>query len=422
MSAATVLASPPAVTEATSDPSLAPLRRGRMRAGLLIYGLLFFNGLAYNQLPLLIPFPASVGKLLTQSALAVAFVLVLAFNRGRLARPNLFLSLFTVLALSSLMMSVRLETGSGGLFRAGRMCAFIAALWLLTPLWGRADRILLKWHLISLVGVLSTVVVGFLIAPGRATQIDGRLAGQLWPIPPPQVGHYAAVLTGIAVMLGLSGVMRARRATVLASAALAILLLSHTRTAVVALIAGVICSMLTLVSVRRPVRRAIVVAIVLAALATTVLAPTVRSWYSRGQPSELVGQLNGRTKVWDELVKAPRSRLTQVFGMGLTNKSFNGLPIDNSWFATYQDQGLFGVAVCIAIIISLLLLATTRPRGPCVAVAVFLVVYCTVASFTETGLGDVSPYVLDLTVAASLLAVPGDAIARAATRSERSRS
>ena len=45
------------------------------------------------------------------------------------------------------------------------------------------------------------------------------------------------------------------------------------------------------------------------------------------------------------------------------------------------------------------------------AVAVFLVVYCTIASFTETGLGDASPYVLDLAVAASLLAVPRGAVA-----------
>ena len=109
---------------------------------------------------------------------------------------------------------------------------------------------------------------------------------------------------------------------------------------------------------------------------------------------------------------SPRSRLAQTFGIGLTNKSFDGLPIDNSWLATYQDQGLFGVAICAAIIISLLLLATTRPRGPSTAIAVFLVVYCTVASFTETGLGDASPYVLDLAVAASLLAAPGDAIVR----------
>jgi hypothetical protein len=69
------------------------------------------------------------------------------------------------------MMSVRLATGPGSLFRAGRMCTFIAVLWLLTPLWGRADRILLRWHVFSLVAVLSTVVVGFLVAPARARQI-----------------------------------------------------------------------------------------------------------------------------------------------------------------------------------------------------------------------------------------------------------
>jgi hypothetical protein len=147
-----------------------------------------------------------------------------------------------------------------------------------------------------------------------------------------------------------------------------------------------------------------------------VLAPVVKTWYTRGQPPELVGQLNGRKGVWDQLVAEPRSRLTETFGLGLTNKSFAGLPIDNSWLATYQDQGLFGVGICAAIIVCLLLLATTRPRGPGVAIAVFLVVYCTIASFTETGLGDASPYVLDLTVAASLLATPGDTIAKAVSK------
>ena len=34
--------------------------------------------------------------------------------------------------------------------------------------------------------------------------------------------------------------------------------------------------------------------------------------------------------------------------------------------------------------------------------------YCLVASITETGLGDASPYLLELTVAASLLAAPAE--------------
>ena len=260
---------------------------------------------------------------------------------------------------------------------------------------------------------ITTVVVH---SSSRPTQIDGRLAGQIWPIPPTQVGHYAAVLSGVVILMGLCGVMRGRTATVLGIAAIAVLLLCHTRTALIAMIVAVVCSMLSLLTLRRRVRQAGALVLFVAILGATVLAPTIRTWYTRGQPPELVGQLNGRKGVWDQLVQEPRSRLTQTFGLGLTNKSFNGLPIDNSWLATYQDQGLFGVAICAAIIITLLLLATTRPRGPSAAIAIFLVVYCSIASFTETGLGDASPYVLDLAVAASLLATPGDTLVRKVRR------
>jgi hypothetical protein len=390
--------------------------RDRRRLGLLVWGLLFFNGLAFNQMPLLVPIPTFLGKLLTQGALAAAVVLALLLNRDRLVRPNLFLSLFTFLALASLTVSIHAVYGAGTLFRAGRLCAFVAVLWLLTPLFGRPDRMLLKWHLTCLVGVLSTVVVGLLVAPGAARQTDGRLAGQLWPIPPTQVGHYAAVLTGIVVVLGLCGVLRARTATLVMVPTIAVLLLSPTRTAVIAMLVGVVFAMLSVLTMRRRVRQALIVGVIVAILGATVLAPTVRTWFARGESSEIVGQLNGRRTVWNELVSAPRSRATQVFGIGLTNKSWAGLPIDNSWLATYQDQGLLGDALCAAILLSLLLLATTRPRGPGVAIAVFLVVYCAIASLTETGLGDVSPYVLDLTVAASLLALPGDGLRRAVKR------
>ncbi|HEX2187144.1 MAG TPA: O-antigen ligase domain-containing protein, partial [Chloroflexota bacterium] len=41
--------------------------------------------------------------------------------------------------------------------------------------------------------------------------------------------------------------------------------------------------------------------------------------------------------------------------------------------------------------------------GPERALATFLVVYCAIASYTEVGLGDASPYLLHIVVAASLL-------------------
>ena len=186
---------------------------------------------------------------------------MLVFNRRRLIRPNLFLALFTVLAPSSLMMSVRLATGPGSLFRAGRLCAFIAVLWLLTPLWGRRDRLILRWHMTCLIVVLSTVVVGFLRHAGRARrQIDGRLDGQLWPIPPTQVASLrGGARRHLFVLLGLCGVMRARPRVLLGGAASSCSLMTHTRTALIAMIVGSACAMITLHHGRRRVRQTAVV-------------------------------------------------------------------------------------------------------------------------------------------------------------------
>jgi len=47
--------------------------------------------------------------------------------------------------------------------------------------------------------------------------------------------------------------------------------------------------------------------------------------------------------------------------------------------------------------------AVTRPPSPQRACALFLVAYCLVASYTEAGLADASPYLLHLAVAAALL-------------------
>jgi O-Antigen ligase len=397
----------------------APIDARRQRLGFFIWALLFANGLAFVEIPTIVTIPSSLGKMLTQGALALATVLVLVFNRRRLVRPNLFLALFTLLAVSSLMMSVRLATGPGSLFRAGRLCTFIAVLWLLTPLWGRRDRLILRWHMTCLIVVLSTVVVGFFVKPGGRAAIDGRLYGQLWPIPPTQVAHYAAVLAGIAFVLLLSGAMRARPAWFIGGTSLVVLLMTHTRTALIALLVGMACSMITLMTSRRRVRQTMVGSIIVLVLAGTVFAPQVSSWFHRGESAQQVGGLNGRTQVWHDLIHEPRSRFNEIFGIGLTNKSFGGLSIDNSWLATFQDQGLFGVVICAAVLITLLMLAATRPRGPCLAVAIFLIVYCMVASWTEVGLGDVSPYVLDLAVAAALLAVPGDGVVSALAASER---
>jgi hypothetical protein len=381
------------------------VERGVWRHGSFIWGLLIVNGLAFSAVPTLVPLPSGVVKVVTQSALAVAFVWVLLLNRDRLVRPNLCLGLFSILALSSLVTSVRLNTGIGSLARDVRFVMFLAVLWLLTPLWGRRDMLLARWHVRCLAVLCGTVVLGLLTSPGGAF-LDGRLYNRIWPTPSPQVAHYAAVLTGMVIVAWLSGVIKTRPAVATASAGFAILVLTHTRTATIGLLVGVTAAMLSLVVVRRRARRGLVVVLVVAVLAAVPFGGLLSTWFDRGQSSEELSGLTGRAKVWDQILDEHRPGLELWLGSGLSDKSFQGLPIDNSWLSVYQDQGLVGDLIVAAILIVLLVTSLMRPRGPASALALFLVCYCAVSSYTETGLGDASAYILDLAVAASLLMPP----------------
>jgi hypothetical protein len=103
------------------------------------------------------------------------------------------------------------------------------------------------------------------------------------------------------------------------------------------------------------------------------------------------------------LLSFPRDRFQMIFGFGLSNSSFNGLPIDSNWLSSYDELGLFGVCVCVIVLVFLLVNAYFQPRSMERALALFLVVYCIMASITETGITDVSPYMLEVTLAASMM-------------------
>ncbi len=165
-----------------------------LRSPLPVWIALFANVLAFSELPTLIPIPTTVGRLITQGALVLAFLLALRANPRCVIRPNLFLILLTMLAVVALVVSIHNEFLLGSTFRACRLLGFVAVLWLLTPWWGRSDLVLLRSQITCLRIVLGTVLVGAVLAPGVAFSYDGRLTGALWPIPPTQVAHYAAVL------------------------------------------------------------------------------------------------------------------------------------------------------------------------------------------------------------------------------------
>lgn len=401
--------------ERTRSPALRRLRPATVampvaelrRRMAWIWGLLFLNVLPYGK-DTVLPLPSAGGKVITQGALGAALLLIVLLNRRVLVRPNVFLVLMTILVVTSLMMSVRGYFGVGSVFRAVRFGAFVGALWMLTPWWGRNDLLLLRCHRRALSVILAVVVLGVLVSPGVAFGQGGghRLGGALWPMQPTQVAHYAAVLAGTTIVLWFAGLIGPRAAALGTVVGVTAMLLTHTRTALVAFTVAVAISGLSLLLTRRRVRKVSGVAIVVAAIVAASFAPFLVRWFYRGETTRGFNDLTGRQPVWAALVAQPRPEVNTLFGYGMSNDSFNGLPIDSGWLSVYLDQGLVGDALVAAQFVVLLFLAAFHPSRPRRALALFLIVYVLLASVTETGIGQPNSYVLDLAVAASLLLPP----------------
>lgn len=400
---------PPSSSTSSGGPPASgavPDRWVQRRIG-VIWFLLFFNVLAFRPGGVMVlPITQRVGQLLTAASLGVALLLALSLNRHLAVRSNALLALATVLAVTSLVAGVRLTAGGGALIRSFRLSAFLTVLWLLSPWWGRRDMLLARCHYRALLGVSALVLAGVVVAPSQALGHGGagRLIGVLWPVPAPQVAEYAALAAGMSLVLWLAGRLARTPAFLIAGLGVAMILTSRTRTALIGLVIGVVCAGLTMFRTRRRVRRVVTVSAVAAPLAFLALAPAFLSWFSRDQSSAEITGLTGRMQVWAGLLDAPRSQFNRWFGFGLSDKSFNGLSIDSTWLAAYHDQGLIGVVVVVAMFVVVLVAVAFRPPGPERALATFLAVYCLIASYTEVGLGDASPYLLTMVVAASLLA------------------
>lgn len=365
----------------------------------LTWYLLFLNCLTYFPGGL-IHLPSAVGKAIPQGALFVGLLVALTVNRRIILRPNVFLSLVSLLILGAII-TVLQPQHLGTVYRTFRLGTFIVVLWLLTPWWGRRDLFLVRCHLRALSVVLGTVLLGLMVSPGRA-RAAGRLSGIVWPIPPPQVAHYAAVAFGLAVVLWLCGQLRGRVTLIVAIVAGSMLILAHTRTALAAMIAGLLVAGMSLIVAKERVRKLFAAVGAITTIAILTLSGAIGGWLARGQGDQL-SKLSGRTVVWAELLNFPRNKFQMIFGFGLSNDSFNGLSIDSNWLASYQTQGLYGVVLCVMMMLFLLVTAYFTPRGVQRALALFLVIYCLVASITEVGFTDASTYLLEITLAASLL-------------------
>lgn len=399
-------------------PIARPLRvdeisdRSFRRTVYLAWGAMFLNVVPFykgtwNMLPLIVPIPSAVGKIVTQGALPLAFLLVACINRRLLIRPNVFLTLATLLVVEAVISGMNPAAGSfaGTTYRTCRLAGFVGTLWLLSPLWDRRDLLLVKSHLAALFTVLGTVLLGLVVAPGRALA-QGRLSGEFWPITPVQVSDYAAVALGIIIVLWFCGVQRRRRMLLIAVALAAMLFMTHTRTELIALAAGILVAGLRMYSVRARVRKLFATVGIAASVAVIGFSGALITWLARGENSQELNDLSGRTNVWTGVLNAPRDKFQIIFGYGLSNKGYNGLPIDSTWLAAYYDLGLVGIGIVASMLLFVLVTAYFRPRGTRIALALFLVTYIIVTSYTETGISDASPYLLELVLAASLLTPP----------------
>ena len=388
---------------ASLDSAEARDRSVRRRVG-VAWALLYFNTLTYSPGGLL-HMPSHVGKGLAQAALPLALLVALTVNPKVRLRPNVFLCLVCLLVIDAVITGAS-APHLGEVYRTFRFAEFVAALWLLTPWWGRDDMLLLRYQLRCLYVALGSVMLGLVIAPGHARAHGGRLSGVIWPMEPTHVAQYAAVAAGVTVLLWLNGLLSRRVTLVGVTFAVVILLLTHTRTALLGLILGLLVAGLSLFTISARARKFLATGATAVLIGIVTLSGVVTTWLARGENAQGLTSLTGRTNFWALVLTEPRTKFQEIFGFGLSNASINGLPIDSNWFASYQQEGLFGVAVCAMILVWLIVTAFFQPRGVQRAVALFLLTYCTVASFTEDEFTDVSTYLLYLVVAASLLIAP----------------
>lgn len=372
----------------------------------VVWALLLVNTLGYAfGVSTVIPLPRSIAQVITMGALVSAFCLALILNPRVRLRPNAFLLLLSVLLIVSLASSLSLTAGLGSLFRCLRLMFFVVTLWLLSC-WWRGDLSFVRYTVRILGAFLLTVLAGLVIMPGSALRGEGgtgRLVGVIWPMHAPQVGQYGAVVAGLVILLWLTKAIDRNSAVLISAMSIVLMLLSHTRTATIALIVALVLACLTLISRNARTRRVLGVGTVVAALSAGFFGSALQSWFERGQDAEQLANLTGRQTVWNGLLAQDRSVYTQFFGIGLSDKSFNGAAIDNSWLAIYNDQGLLGIGIVAASLAVLLGLAMLCRPTPARACAVFLIVFCIVSSYAEVGLGDASGYLLYLAAAASLL-------------------
>jgi hypothetical protein len=382
----------------------------------LVWILLFASGLSYSrETGLASMVPLRFEQLVTALALLAAFLLALNYNRRIRLAGSWPVWLYAVVPVIALFAPLAGAGGLGTLFRAVRFMFALLIMALLAPAWRKDPWVLANAHARALRLAIAAALLSLCI--GMGWDGEGRLIAQMPALRAPQVGQFGALLVGITAVQAITRSPRLPRAPLWILFGLAALVLSQTRTATVALLVAFAITLLFLLVSHSRARRVFLTVVLVGPLVFVLMQPAIKAWFERDQSEELLTTLTGRTQAWALVYSFPRTGFQELFGIGYGDKSIFGLPIDNGYLAAYQETGKVGLVAVCAIMVILLLKALSYPKTSNRALAIFLITYVAVASYTETGIGDMSAYVLHLVLAGAMVTPVVVAAARPAATS-----
>lgn len=402
---------PPRITRAPAatvpEQTVAERSVGSVRAATLAWTLVVLSSFDWEGG--LLHLSHRIEALITALTTLVAFGVAVLSNRRLVFRFAPGIRAIFALGFLGVLPFLAGIAGMRALIGAARLLMVASIPLLLTPSLRRDPFVLFRTHLRVYTIAAVCFIAGGLLMPSIAWDpAIGRLNGLIPPVPGPRVGEIGAIVSGLSIIMVVSGRWSPRRGIPLSGLGAGVALLSHTRTAVAALVIGCALGLLA-GALRHPRARVAVVVFCLAAFGVFFIGRAVATdWFLRNESVEQLSELTGRTDVWRAVIAAQPDGLERWVGVGIGDKSFQGRHIDGGWVAAYRQQGIAGIIVAASLMLGLLARALRERDATLRMAGVFLLSFILVSSWTEVGISDVSHYMLwTLVVASTFAFTPG---------------
>jgi O-antigen ligase/polysaccharide polymerase Wzy-like membrane protein len=326
------------------------------------------------------------------TALALALAFLLRVPRARYA-PHVK-ALLAYAALAALGGALGAEPGSSALRAVRFAMVVIAIVWLsgrISP-WRAASLLCAFAAGVSLLALLARA--GGL--PG--TRVYGaRLDGCLPPLHPNELGLIAAAgLLCACALLARGRLSRARFAPA-ATVLLAALVLTQSRTSMIALVLGLIAFALPRLASRGPVVASLLaLALLLGAFVqTNTESRPLDALLTHNGSTTTTGTLGSRVSEWRSVLRQNGTAASAAVGRGLAAKSVSVelasaryAPVDGSWPAAYLSAGIAGLLALAWAVAASARAALRRRDDLALAAVVFLLVSSLVADvFNDVTVG-----------------------------------